>query len=97
MQIKETSNPEQIKKRIRLTDVFKHFGSQESKGRWHCLCPENHTNGDATPSVTIRNERAWCWSQKCFVSADVFEVVGRMEHLSSFGEKVRRVQELFMR
>lgn len=73
-----------------------HGCTQDADGRWRCLRWACHTNGDAHASVTISNGRAKCWSQNCFgdKGADIFAVVGVVEHLSDFKSQKRRVQEL---
>lgn len=73
-----------------------HGSTADAHGRYRCPFPERHTNGDAHHSVTIKDGRAYCWSQHCLGErgADVFELVGLLEGLQTFKEQKRRVEEL---
>src|SRR3989338_4875157 len=87
----------EIKRRVSIDTILLHYGSvQDCEGRWRCLFPEQHHNGDAHHSVTVNHNRASCWSQKCLgeKGADVFELVGLKEGLRTFSEQLRRVLEL---
>ena len=87
----------ELKTLVTVESYFLACGStQDVGGRWRCLRSASHTNGDAHPSVTISQGRAKCWSQNCFgdKGADIFAVVGVVEHLSDFKSQKRRVQEL---
>ena len=87
----------EIKRRVPIETVVAHYGgSVNNKGEGRCLLPQNHANGDANPSMTVRDGRVVCWSQQCFgeKGADVFELVGRMEGLAAFTDQKRRVCEI---
>jgi KaiC/GvpD/RAD55 family RecA-like ATPase/5S rRNA maturation endonuclease (ribonuclease M5) len=87
----------EIKRRVPIDTILRHYGSvQDREGRWRCLFPERHHNGDAHHSVTTKDDRASCWSQQCFgeKGADVFELVGLMDGLSNFMDQKRRVCEI---
>lgn len=66
-----------------------HGHPPNAKGNFRCLFPEKHRNEDANPSGRIYQGRAYCYSQQCFGErgADVYEVVGRKEQLSTFAEQ----------
>lgn len=88
-------DPVEIKRRVPIETILRHYGSvQDREGRWRCLFPEQHHNGDTHHSVTEHEERASCWSVKCFTSADQFELVGLKEGLSNFSDQKRRVCEI---
>ena len=85
----------EIKARVSTETILAHYGSvQDAHGHWKCIFPERHTNGDQHPSVTVKNGRASCWSQKCFEGADQFELVRIKESLSRFQDLGRRVCEI---
>jgi hypothetical protein len=86
-----------IKRRVPIDTILRHYGSvQDREGRWRCLFPEQHRNGDAHHSVTAKDGRASCWSQGCLgeKGADVFELIGTMEGVSNFSDQKRRVCEI---
>ena len=83
-----------VKARLSIDTLLSHYGSvPDAHHRWSCLFPERHTNGDRHHSVTIATGRATCWSQKCFESADVFELIRLKEHCT-FAEAMQRAAEL---
>ncbi|MEX5215306.1 MAG: AAA family ATPase [Nitrospiraceae bacterium] len=83
-----------IKARLSVDAVLSHYGSTpDAQHRWSCLFPERHTNRDRHHSVTIATGRATCWSQKCFESADVFELI-RLKEQCGFAEAKQRAAEL---
>lgn len=87
----------EIKRQVPIDSILRHYGSiQDREGRWRCIFPERHHNGDAHHSVTAKDDRASCWSQHCFgeKGADVFELVGLMEDLTAFTDQKRRVCEI---
>lgn len=87
----------EIKRRVPIDTILRHYGSvQDREGRWRCLFPERHHNGDAHHSVTAKGDLASCWSQQCFgeKGADAFELVGLMEGLSNFSDQKQRVCEI---
>jgi hypothetical protein len=86
-----------IKTRYTVESYFRAHGStQDAQGRWRCLCANRHHNGDADHSCTIQEGWVRCWSQGCFgdKGADIFAVVGVIEHLPDFKDQKRRVMEL---
>ncbi|MEO7859161.1 MAG: AAA family ATPase [Nitrospirales bacterium] len=84
-----------IKTRVMVGTILSYYGSHSNdQGQWNCPFPERHTNGDVHPSVTIKDDHATCWSQRCFDGADIFQLVGLKEGLTSFPEQKRRVLEL---
>lgn len=88
---------EELKRMVPLENYFRQRGStQDPNGRWRCPLPQNHKNGDANPSVTIKDNRARCWSADCFGEhgADIFSIVGTIESLPNFNDQKRRVEEL---
>ncbi|MDR4467078.1 MAG: AAA family ATPase [Nitrospira sp.] len=88
-------NAEHVKRAVTIDLILRAYGSTPGKnGRWPCIFPERHTNGDADPSVTIHGDTATCWSQQCFEQADIFQLVGLKEELRDFSEQKRRVLEL---
>ncbi len=59
--------PAEIKNLVTLESLFRRYGSEpDGHGRWRCLFPDRHKNGDAHHSVTIHNGRAKCWAHGCF-------------------------------
>jgi len=87
----------EIKRQVPIVTILHHYGSaQDREGRWRCLFPERHHNGDAHHSVTAKDGRASCWSQQCLgeKGADVFELVGLIENLTAFPDQKRRVCEI---
>ncbi len=87
----------EIKRRVPIESAITHYGgSLNVRGEGRCLFPHKHKNGDVHPSMTVRDGRVKCWSQNCFgeKGADVFELVGLMERLSSFADQKRRVMEI---
>jgi len=89
------SSISEIKSLVPISTILRAYGSEaDSKGNWPCLFSERHTNGDAHPSVTVKDYVATCWSQKCFEQADVFQLVGLKEGIHSFAEQKKRVLEL---
>jgi 5S rRNA maturation endonuclease (ribonuclease M5) len=83
-----------IKSRLSVETVLAHYASEpDAAGRWRCLFPNRHTNGDAHHSVNIAGNRATCWSQKCFEAADVFELI-RLKEQCSFVEAKERAADL---
>jgi len=92
-----TFDAAEIKRQVPIETILHHYGSiQDREGRWRCLFPERHHNGDAHYSVTAKDGRASCWSQQCLgeKGADVFELVGRIENLTAFPDQKRRVCEI---
>lgn len=90
-------DPAEIKRQVPIETILHHYGSiQDREGRWRCLFPERHHNGDAHHSVTAKDGRASCWSQQCLgeKGADVFELVGLIENLTAFPDQKRRVCEI---
>ncbi|MGH2359623.1 MAG: AAA family ATPase [bacterium] len=84
-----------IKTHVSVEDVLRHYGSTpDAHGRWVCLFPERHNNGDMHHSLTIRNARATCWSQGCVNNSDIFTLVGLKENLHEFSDQRRRLLEL---
>jgi hypothetical protein len=87
----------ELKSLVSIADLLRRHGSApDAQGRWRCPFPAPHRNGDAHPSVTIKDGRAWCWSQKCLgeKGADIFELIGLLEKLSTFKDQRRRIEEL---
>ena len=76
-----------IKQQVSVERLFVHYGTPKSKTHFGCLFPENHHNGDATPSVSVKNERATCQSQGCLKGDDIFSIVGKKQGLSTFKEQ----------
>lgn len=90
-----TTTTDDLKLTISVETILTALGSHpDDKDRWSCPFSEQHTNGDIHHSVGIKNNRATCWSQKCFEQADVFHLVGLKEGLASFAEQKKRVLEL---
>jgi len=50
-------NLDELKSMVSIRDVADHFGLQVDGYRMSCLFPENHKNGDATPSMLINEEK----------------------------------------
>ena len=95
MTVATRSDLDDLKQRLPVDEYFRRQGStQDEHGKWRCLCAAQHNNGDVHHSVKIENGRATCWSQGCFDGADIFAVVGVVEHVSGFKNQKRRVQEL---
>ena len=89
------TSSEDVKRAVPVATLLKAFGSHPNeKGQWNCPFPERHTNGDVHPSVTIKDDTATCWSQRCFEQADVFQLVGLKEGIQSFAGQKKRVLEL---
>jgi DNA primase len=59
---------EAVKAANPILDVLRDLGLPAQNNRIRCLKPQNHTNGDRTPSVTIWPDRG---QFKCWVCADV--------------------------
>ena len=54
----------------------------KKKNTWHCPMPENHTNGDRIPSLTVVGDKfATCHSQKCFDGDNIFQVIAKLNRL----------------
>ena len=85
---------EELERRLPMERLLSLLGSSCNGKQWHCPCPGNHKNGDAHPSVTIKDDRATCWSQRCFTHANIFTVIGVVKGLHKFPEKVKAVREL---
>lgn len=48
----------EIKSRVPIETVVAHYGgSLNANGKGRCLCPHNHKNGDAAPSMTVKDDR----------------------------------------
>ena len=89
---------EDIKARVSVEDIFTHYGSTQNKnGKWRCLVPGNHTNGDAHHSVDPYQGRAFCRSQECFgpKGSDIFEIVGLLESLPNFADQKAWIETTF--
>lgn len=87
----------EIKRRVPIETVLAHYGGTlTAKGEGRCLFPHNHKNGDADPSMTVRDGRVKCWSQGCFgeKGVDAFGLVGLKEGLLNFPDQRRRVMEI---
>ncbi|NKB80737.1 MAG: AAA family ATPase [Nitrospirales bacterium] len=68
----------ELKARVSIETVYQALGGRQgTNGYWHCLQPERHNNGDRNPSVQLRQDRGFCWSQECFGNkgADIFALV----------------------
>lgn len=90
-----TSSTTEIKALVPISAILTALGSEpDDAGRWRCVFPERHANGDVHPSVTIKDDTATCWSQKCFEQADVFDLVRLRENIPTFAEQKKRVLEL---
>jgi hypothetical protein len=90
-------NVPDIKRQVPVEVILQHYGSHgNAHARWRCLFAERHHHGDAEPSVTVKDGRAFCWSQGCFgeKGADVFELVRLREGLATFADQKRRVCEI---
>jgi hypothetical protein len=86
---------EEVSSRTTAESILRHFGSEpDAQGRWRCLFPARHTNGDTHHSLTIQAERVTCWSQGCFRKSDIFEIVGKMEGITDFKQQVRKAAQL---
>jgi hypothetical protein len=89
---------EDIKARVSVEDILTHYGSRKDKnGKWRCLFPSNHANGDAHHSVDPYQGRAFCRSQKCFgpKGSDIFEIVGLLESLRNFADQKAWIEKTF--
>lgn len=88
----------EIKRRVPIETVLKHFGSTPGSNgiHWHCPKPENHKNGDGNPSLTIKSDKVLCWSQKCFgeKAADIFQFIEVMENITDFRRQMSRACEI---
>jgi len=87
----------EIKRTVAIETVVTYYGGRgNGKSREPCLLPRNHNNGDAHPSMTIKDGRVKCWSQGCFGQhgADIFELVGIIEGIDSFSDQLKRVCEI---
>jgi hypothetical protein len=88
---------EEIKAHVSIESILTHYGAHlNGKGQGSCLFPTQHNHGDAHPSMSVRDGRAYCWAQGCFgdKGADIFEVVGLKEGLTHFPDQRRRVIEI---
>jgi DNA primase catalytic core len=64
-----------------ILDVASDLGINVVRGKARCIFPENHTNGDKTPSMTINNNGYKCWA--CHdVGGDVISLVMQTQSLT---------------
>ena len=90
-----TASPSNLKLHLSIEQVLRHYGSEpDPHGRYRCILPERHEHGDLHHSVTTQNDRATCWSQKCFEQADIFTLIGLKEGLSRFVDQKRHAEGL---
>ncbi|MGA2614951.1 MAG: phage/plasmid primase, P4 family [Spirochaetia bacterium] len=76
----------------RLRDYLSRKGRlPDGSGKYQCVCPENHSNGDSHFSCTLYDEeRFYC--PICESTIDVYEIAGVLEHLRTFPEKKEEVK-----
>ncbi|SLM47397.1 conserved protein of unknown function [Nitrospira japonica] len=85
----------EVKTAVAVQMILRAYGSApDEKGKWNCLFPERHKNGDLHHSVTVKGDIATCWSQKCFEQADIFRLVALKEGIQTFADQKKRVIEL---
>ena len=73
---------EDIKARVSGEYFFTHYCSKKDKnGKWRCLVPSKHTNGDAHHSVAPYQRAPFCRSHGCYgpKGLDIFGIVGLLE------------------
>lgn len=59
---------QQLKATLSITEVARTLGIQVKGGKFRCLYPTRHANGDRTPSVSISESRGYF---NCWVCADM--------------------------
>jgi RecA-family ATPase/5S rRNA maturation endonuclease (ribonuclease M5) len=88
----------EIKRRVSIEQVLDYYGRQpDAKGKFQCLFPMRHNNGDVHHSGRKKDGRVYCDSQTCFgeKGADIFEVVGLMEGITDFAAQKAKIEEMF--
>ena len=78
--------PAEIKEKLSLSTVLKHYGGEctsLSSGAWWCIMHEagGKESGHKTPSLVAKDERgtATCMSRQCFDGDDIFGIIAKME------------------
>lgn len=87
---------DKIKALLSITEVAGALGIDVSRGKFRCLHPMRHANGDRTPSVSISEEKGLftCWVCQD-MRGDVIELV-KQARSCSFTEALGWLQTEFM-
>lgn len=81
---------EEIRRLVDCRTLAEHLGVKFSRtggDRWkaHCFHPNNHSNGDRNPSLSVDATGFKCWSGSCGVEGDCFALVMEVEGVSFTG------------
>lgn len=79
----EKSDIESLKNRCNIVDVAQRLGVEVKHGRARCIHPQNHKNGDRTPSMTVSSDKN---TFNCWVCPDVHgDVIALVQQVESVG------------
>lgn len=77
------SDIESLKNRCDIVEVAQRLGVEVKHGRARCIHPQNHKNGDRTPSMTVSSDKN---SFNCWVCPDVHgDVIALVQQVESVG------------